>query len=151
MKILLIEDKPSEASLIKDLCKLNIAEASVTIANTLEEGLQKIEIIDPDLIVLDLGLPDSDGLDTLFKTKACTLSPIVILSGYENEDLAIKAVKNGAEDYLIKGVNPQTLCRSLKFAIQRHARKELSPHNKAFDRRIDQLKNIVNSLNHTKG
>ena len=78
-----------------------------------------------DVILLDLSLPDSKGLETFFALHAHAGEvPIVVLSGYNDERAAVKAVQSGAEDYLVKGqVNDHTLVRSIRYAIERSRRR----------------------------
>lgn len=79
-----------------------------------------------DIIVLDLSLPDGHGLDTFVQTRiAAPGIPIVIMSGLGDEELAIKAVQEGAQDYLIKGqVDSDLLVRSMRYAIERNQAEE---------------------------
>jgi len=87
----------------------------------LEEGLDHIEKNEVDVLLLDLNLPDSYGLDTFLKAKdRVPHIPIVILSAFDDEDIAIRAVKGEAQDYLIKGkVDSSLLARSIAYAIER--------------------------------
>ena len=76
------------------------------------------------MILLDLTLPDSHGLETFFSMHAHAKGvPIVVLSGYDDEAVAVKAVQAGAQDYLVKGqVNDNVLVRSIRYAIERSRR-----------------------------
>src|SRR5206468_1017928 len=75
----------------------------------------------PDVVVTDLGLPDSDGLETVETLRREAESvPIVVLTGWADEDVGGAAILRGAQDYLVKGdVEPQMLRRSLRYAIRR--------------------------------
>lgn len=75
-----------------------------------------------DLILSDLGLPDSTGIDTYIKLYEKTKTiPIIILSGNKDEELALSAVRKGAQDYLVKGeFDSNLLQKSIKYAIERH-------------------------------
>ena len=123
---LMIDDDP-EAILLMGL-RLNEAfgaEANFVLegAETLKEGLSKLEKGEFDVVLLDLGLPDSVGLDTVVsaKRKAGT-TPIVVLTGFEDEALGLEAISRGAQDYLVKDrVNMALLGRAIRFAIERSA------------------------------
>lgn len=74
-----------------------------------------------DVILLDLNLPDSEGLDTFTQMRSnCLGVPIIVLTGSDDEELAMKALKHGAQDYLVKGdIDGRTLARSIQYAIER--------------------------------
>ncbi len=132
IKTLLIEDNPDDAELMKRrLSKSADVAFAVTVARTLQEGLTKLNQTVPDLIICDLGLPDSHGLDTVKKIlSAAPQIPLVVLSGFDDETTAIKAVKAGAQDYLVKGqLEGVYMERSLFYAIERaHMQGELEHH-----------------------
>jgi PAS domain S-box-containing protein len=131
-KILLIEDNPDDAELMKRrLAKSPSARFTVTAAKTLHEALEELGCDTPDLIISDLGLPDSHGLDTVrsILNKAPRL-PLVVLSGFDDEATAIKAVKAGAQDYIVKGqLEGIYMERSLFYAMERsRMQRELEQH-----------------------
>lgn len=150
MQILLIEDNPADASLIQDLFLLKFNSGVIRWSSSLEDGIDSLDNGDFNLIILDLGLPDSDGIDTFHAIKSRTATPIVILTGLEEEGLGLTAVKSGAQDYLMKGTDANALCRSIKFAIERHARKqlevELRKSKVEYTEAIDSLKSCVVNL-----
>jgi len=124
-KVLLIEDNPADARLIGEM--LREAEAKglafeLVWADSLAAGAQRLHEGGIDVILLDLGLPESSGLDTLqrlleHEPRAPTL---VVLSGITDEDVALQALQSGAEDYLVKGqVDSALLVRSIRYAIGR--------------------------------
>ena len=122
ISILLIEDNLTDTILIREMLK-EVRKPRFKLHNTrrLEEGLNYLEKNETDVLLLDLNLPDSFGLDTFQKAnnKAPQI-PIVILSAFDDEDIAIKAVKGEAQDYLIKGkVDSSLLARSISYAIER--------------------------------
>jgi PAS domain S-box-containing protein len=132
IKVLLIEDNSDDVQLIlRKLNKSVNARFEVSTASSLQQGLEYLDQNVPDLILSDLGLPDSHGLDTLTKLmcKAPQI-PLVILSGFDDEAIAIKAVKTGAQDYLVKGQLEGTqIERSLFYAIERaRLQRELEQH-----------------------
>src|SRR4030067_418507 len=120
--IVLIEDSVDDAELIKrKLEKSANTRSQVIVAQKLEDGLKQIEKSEPDLILSDLGLPDSHGLDTVTKILlAVPHIPLVVLSGFDDEGIAIKAVQSGAQDYLVKGrLDNSQLERTIYYSIER--------------------------------
>jgi PAS domain S-box-containing protein/putative nucleotidyltransferase with HDIG domain len=120
--VLLIEDNPGDARLIQEL----LAEGGgnrfkLKCATHLSAGLERLANNDIGLVLLDLGLPDSQGFDTFAKTYAqAPRVPIIVLSGLTDEQLAIKTVQEGAQDYLVKGhVDSHALVRTIRYAIER--------------------------------
>ncbi|MGZ7107800.1 MAG: histidine kinase dimerization/phosphoacceptor domain -containing protein [Methanobacterium sp.] len=121
INVLLIEDNIADAALIREMLK-EAPNQRFNLYNSqrLNEGLENLKKEDIDVILLDLNLPDSHGLETFKKAKEGIEIPIVILSAYDDEDAAIKAVKGEAQDYLIKGnVDSNLLSRSISYAIER--------------------------------
>jgi two-component sensor histidine kinase/ActR/RegA family two-component response regulator len=122
INVFLIEDNLTDIVLIREMLK-EVRKPRFKLHNTrrLEEGLDHIEKNEADVLLLDLNLPDSYGLDTFLKAKdRVPHIPIVILSAFDDEDIAIKAVKGEAQDYLIKGkVDSSLLARSIAYAIER--------------------------------
>jgi PAS domain S-box-containing protein len=132
IQILLIEDNMDDAELMKRrLSKTANARFTITSAKNLRDGIAHIERDRPDLIISDLGLPDSAGLNTVTRilTKAPQI-PLVVLSGFDDEATAIKAVQAGAQDYLVKGqLEGVYMERSLFYAIERaRMQRELAQH-----------------------
>src|SRR4030043_1448587 len=130
--VLLIEDSIDDAELIKrKLEKSTDTKFQVMLARKLEDGLEQAEKNQPDLILSDLGLPDSHGLDTVTKILlAVPRIPLVVLSGFDDEATAIKAVQSGAQDYLVKGqLESLQLERALAYSIERaQLQMELEQH-----------------------
>jgi len=127
MRVLLIEDNPADARLIE----LYLSEADTQLrvqlerAASLEEGLARLEQAPADVVLLDLMLPDSEGLDTIRAAheRAATV-PIVVLTGAEDKSLGLEAIQSGAEEFLVKGrVNSEALTRTLRYAIERAERR----------------------------
>lgn len=122
IKVLLIEDSPVDARLIRGLLERG---QSVAFELRWSEGLvaafQELSQGWPNVVILDLTLPESTGLETFHRLHERFASvPVVILTGIEDETLAVQAVQDGAQDYLVKGqVDRPTLARSLRYAIER--------------------------------
>ncbi|MCK4273468.1 MAG: PAS domain S-box protein, partial [Dehalococcoidales bacterium] len=122
IKVLLIEDNPDDLKLIKRKLDRSVnARFAITPVSKLQDGLEHLARNGTDLVLSDLGLPDSHGLDTVTKILCeAPHIPLVVLSGFDDEAIAIKAVKSGAQDYLVKGqLDGTQIERSLSYAIER--------------------------------
>lgn len=123
LKVLLIEDNPHDAFFVRRVAELASREAPLYVeqAGRLKEGLALLERKRFDAVLLDLMLPDSLTIDTFLTVHAKHPNiPIVILTGLEDEQMAMHAVAQGAQDYLVKGkIGPELLNRSLRYAVQR--------------------------------
>jgi signal transduction histidine kinase/PleD family two-component response regulator len=122
IKILLVEDNPGDARLILETLKESKTDEFVlTQAETLGEGLRHLHKESFDILLLDLGLPDSSGIETLLKVQAETSEvPIVVMTGLSDESIALKALQMGAQDYLVKGrVEGNLVTRAVRYAIER--------------------------------
>lgn len=130
IRVLLIEDNPGDARLVREA--LNYVESrgiELVHAEKLAEGAALLVRSDFDAILLDLSLPDSQGLNTLRSLRARSGHvPIVVITGLADECVALDAVAEGAQDYLIKGrTPPELLARSIRYALGRkQAEEELS-------------------------
>ncbi|MFQ5956630.1 MAG: EAL domain-containing protein [Candidatus Brocadiales bacterium] len=120
--ILVIEDNPGDARLVQEM----LGEAHQTpfdteCAGRLSTALERLVKGGIDLVLLDLSLPDCQGLDTFGKINVHAPNlPIVVLSGTDDEKVAVEAVRQGAQDYLVKGqVDSNLLTRSIRYAIER--------------------------------
>ena len=121
-KILLIEDNPGDVRLVREYLRERYGGASqIHTADRLSSGLAMMAAVNPDIVLLDLSLPDSHGLDTFlaFQLQAPD-TPIVVFSSNENEDMALMAMQAGAEDYLPKRhVDGIVLLRTIRHALAR--------------------------------
>lgn len=127
LKILLVEDDVEFAAILKiRLSKETNPPLEIVCAPDLRQALERLDSRKWDLILLDLTLPDSNGIQTFLRIHAqARHTPAVILTGLDNDNLAIDAVRKGAEDYLVKGdVNTRLLLRIVHHAIDRHRIKE---------------------------
>ncbi len=121
-KVLLVEDNPGDARLIE----LMLVEAGsdffvLETAERLEEGVRRLRRGDIGVVLLDLSLPDSQGLETFAQLHAqAPRLPIIVLSGLDDTTVAVQAVHEGAQDFLVKGqVDGQLLVRAMRYAIER--------------------------------
>jgi PAS domain S-box-containing protein len=131
-KILLIEDDPGDAVYFQTLMRhAGLQNWTVKHVLNLNEGIRTLETFQASLILLDLSLPDSWGIDTILRFQAQSGHvPIVVISGLEDEQMALEAVRKGAEDYLLKGqVDHDLLKRTLFYAIERYRLKQEMIHS----------------------
>jgi len=122
IKVLLIEDNDVDAQLTQDLLsEWSTEEFQVARATTLAEGLSLLSRERFDAMLLDLSLPDAFGLSTVREVHAASPTiPVVVLSGVSDQNLALQAVRQGAQDYLVKGQgHPELLARAIRYAIER--------------------------------
>jgi signal transduction histidine kinase len=125
-RVLLVEDNPGDARLIREMLKEASARFELTRVERLDEGLKRLGEETFDVMLLDLNLADSQGLDTFVQAHAQAPGvPIVVLTGLADEVLGVKAVQGGAQDYLVKGqVEGNPLARALHYAIERKRAEE---------------------------
>jgi two-component system, cell cycle response regulator len=122
LKVLLIAGNPGDTRLLRRaLAKAGTTPFELVVAERLEDGLKGLSEIAIDVVLLDLLLPD-EGPEAVTRTHdAAPNVPIVVLTGTDDEQLAIQAVQSGAQDYLVKGQMSTTLLvRALRYAIERH-------------------------------
>jgi two-component system, cell cycle sensor histidine kinase and response regulator CckA len=123
IKILLIEDNPGDVLLLQEtLSEITFVELELVHVERLATALQQLQSDEFDVILLDLVLPDSEGLDTFLQIQAQTpTTPIVVLTGMSDETLVMSAMQAGAQDYLVKGQvsGSDLLLRSMRYAIER--------------------------------
>ncbi len=120
--ILLVEDNPGDVRLVEELLRAAwVVAGSINHVSSVEEAIGRIAKDVPACILLDLSLPDAQGLGTLERVRDAHPSvPIVVLTGTDDEAQAVQAVQEGAQDYLIKGqVDGHLLGRAIRYAIER--------------------------------
>lgn len=123
--ILLIEDNPADVELASMLLTAKANEFRLESRERLSSGLERLAQGGIDIVLLDLSLPDSQGIQTFERLhEAAPSLPVVIMSGLDDEQTAIHAVETGAQDYLVKGqLNATSLGRALVFAMQRQRKQ----------------------------
>lgn len=127
LRVLLIEDNPADARLIQIMLEeAGTGLFKIESVDRLEAGLEKLSQGGHEVVLSDLTLPDSKGLETFERIhKHMPGIPIIVLSGLNDTTLAVQAVHEGAQDYLIKGqVDGQLLVRSMRYAIERKRMSE---------------------------
>src|SRR4051794_29518768 len=123
VKVLLIEDSPVDSRLLRLLLSESTTlHFEVTHVERLADALKSLGAKEFDVVLSDLTLPDSHGFETFQWLHVHVPDmPVLVLSGLDDETLAIKAVREGAQDYLVKGqVDGRTLSRAISYAIERH-------------------------------
>jgi pilus assembly protein CpaE len=123
LNVLLIEDSPDYAELVQQWLSGESDQFGFALnwTDTLETGLNRLARGSVDVILLDLGLPDSEGVDTYLAIRACApQTPVIILSAGDGESLALRMIQEGAEDYLVKSTcHADLLVRALRYAVVR--------------------------------
>ena len=127
IKVLLVEDNPGDARLVKEmLVDAGANKFRLVHAGLISEGLSLIREDGFSVVLLDLSLPDGYGLDII--RQVCTVAPhlsVIVLTGLNDETIAIRAVQEGAQDYLVKGqMDGNLLVRAIRYAIERKRAEE---------------------------
>lgn len=131
IEVLLIEDNPDDARLIEFMLseapsKSGARPIRLSVAPDFSTGLAHLEEGSIDVTLLDLGLPETTGLETL--NRYCQVSPettVVVLTGYDDDEFALQAVRSGAEDYLVKtSLTPDSLIRTIQYAHERQLSRQ---------------------------
>lgn len=120
MRVLVVEDNPTQSTFAR--ISLQRRGLDVNCASTLEEAINHLLKDSIDVVLLDLSLPDSNGIETFYKVRQVAAGvPTVVFTGLDDQDIAIEALKNGAQDYLIKGLaGDDSVFRCLQYAIERN-------------------------------
>lgn len=122
INVLLVEDNPGDARLIDEMLK-EASDNTFILSRTdrLHAGIEEIDKDGYDVMLLDLGLPDSTGIETFLRSQQhAPHLPIIVLTVHDDESLAAQAVREHAQDYLIKGqIDSGLLSRSIRYAIER--------------------------------
>ena len=148
-QILLVEDNPGDARLVEEFIKDIPTEYDVIWAETLAATLANLQEKPFTLILLDLSLPDSQGLQTLEKVMNVNPDiPIVVMTGLDDQDVALRALQLGAQDYLTKGTFDEALLsRSVQYAIERqHLKVQNVQFASELQRREARLQSIFNNV-----
>jgi diguanylate cyclase (GGDEF)-like protein len=120
IRVLLIEDNPGDERLVREALR-DSPGILVVSADRLESGMERLAAEKVDGVLLDLSLPDSQGLDSVLKVRQREAEvPIVVLTGLDDEETAVQALHAGAQDYMVKNqLNPRLLAHTLRYAIER--------------------------------
>jgi two-component sensor histidine kinase/DNA-binding response OmpR family regulator len=127
VRVLIVEDNPADVDLVRAyLPDSGLMRFEIESVSRLSKALSRVNEKGIDLLFIDLGLPDSQGLETFLKLqKAAPETPAIILTGNDDEETAATAVRNGAQDYLIKGeIGRNALVRAACYAVERKRAEE---------------------------
>lgn len=127
IKVLLVEDNPGDVRLLQEfLWDVTTAQFELMPVERLDRTLKLLNQESFDVILLDLSLPDSQGLETFITLhRQAPAIPIIVLTGLDDENLALRAMQEGAQDYLVKGqVSGDLLVRCMRYAIERQRIEE---------------------------
>ena len=135
-RVLLIEDNPGDIRLIREM--LSEGEDGLfelDCVGRLSQGLEYLSSRTTGVVLLDLSLPDSYGFDTFLKVYAHSPKvPIIVLTGNDDQTVALSAVKTGAQDYLVKGkLDRELLLRSMQYSIERKRYQEQLEYQANYD------------------
>ena len=131
--VLLVEDNRGDARLLQEMFNEEASHASTLIhVESMSEAEKHLAAHDVDVVLLDLGLPDAQGLEALRRARtAAPRVPVVVLTGMDDESLAARALQEGAQDYLVKGrivggsdIETRGLLRALRYAVDRNVMEE---------------------------
>ncbi|MCX7169535.1 MAG: response regulator, partial [Proteobacteria bacterium] len=122
-RVLLVEDEAGDAHLVKQALRAApVAQYEVNWVTSLGAAKQQLQECPPDVLLVDLSLPDSSGLHTVQQLlhHAKSRIPLIVLTGYANAGFALQALESGAQDYLVKGsFDSDSLARAIRYAISR--------------------------------
>jgi two-component system KDP operon response regulator KdpE len=124
-KILVIDDEPQIQKLLR--VTLQALGFEMDAASSGEEGILKTIMVRPDLIVLDLGLPDIPGMEVLHRIREWTQIPIVVLTAKDQEEDKITALESGADDYVTKPFGMGELVARIRVALRHNAKSQDEP------------------------
>jgi PleD family two-component response regulator len=136
LRLLLVEDNPGDAVLVREMLRTALEDqVELVHVEVLADARARVIEVEAACVLLDLSLPDAAGLEALTQMQAAAPDvPIVVLSGLDDENLALNAVQHGAQDYLIKGrVDDVLILRSIRYAIERKRAEVALAHQALHD------------------
>ncbi|AXG06967.1 hybrid sensor histidine kinase/response regulator [Haloplanus rubicundus] len=154
LQLLLVEDNPGDARLIRHHLRSDTSDAfiapSVTHVETLDAALERLETTTFDLVLLDLGLADSRGIETLERLNDrigedddVSPLPVVVLTGLTDDETALEAIQQGAQDYLLKDhLEAKLLERAVRYALERHRQERI------LERQNERLERFASIVSH---
>jgi len=148
IRILLFEDNAADADLVAEYLELSKLKFEITSVKRLADGAKRLGEERYDVVLLDLGLPDSRGIETLRAVMgAASDEVIVVLTGADDEQLSLEALQVGAQDYLFKDrLNGEALRRSIRYALERaNLTRSLEAHNSEIQYREALLRRIFDA------
>jgi len=146
---LLIEDNADHIFLLKQIVS-EVSADSIDIVHTsrLAAGIKMLNETKIDVVLLDLNLPDSSGLNTLLSVvNANSAVPVIVITGMNDKELGVKAMQNGAQDFLTKGnIDGELIRRSIRYSIERKSTEALLKHTIARLSKMNRFENIVSTV-----
>jgi len=142
VRVLIVEDNAGDVRLLTEILREAQTKFEIESAARLDHALERLAGHEIDVVITDLSLPDSQGLDTFLRIhQTAPEVPVIVLSGLDDETLAVETVECGAQDYLVKGhVDAHLLVRAIRYALKRaEGEKQL-----AEERNL--LRNVINNL-----
>src|SRR5712671_3180060 len=137
LRVLLVEGSAVDARFITGLLRSPATTLECKHVTRLGAALEHLKTEEPDVVLLDLNLEDSAGYETFYRMRRASTGAILVLSASDDEELAIKTVREGAQDYLVKGTfDGRLLLRSIRYAIERKRSEEALRHSEATLRAI---------------
>ena len=135
LRVLVIDDEIA----IRNVISMNLKAQGydVSEASSGKDGVSKAESFHPHLIILDLGLPDMDGYHVLKSLRAWTTIPIIILTVTDDENVKVRLLDAGADDYLTKPFGPSELLARVRVGLRHHGFAEATPVFESGDLKID--------------
>ncbi|MDB6155840.1 MAG: putative sensor protein [Chthoniobacteraceae bacterium] len=142
IRVLLIEDNPGDVFLLSEMLRDAPIRFEIESVSRLSEALDRLDRGGIDVVLSDLSLPDSQGIGTFHRLSVHPARvPIVVLSGLDDESLALQTVEEGAQDYLVKGqLDQPLLVRSIRYAIKRADSERCLEQERAL------LRNVIDNL-----
>jgi signal transduction histidine kinase len=157
MKVLLVEDNPGDARLLREMFREDVSfSATVTHVETMSAVEAYLAGHGVDIILLDLGLPDAQGLGALRRAHAAAPHvPLLVLTGLDDELLAVQALQEGAQDYLVRGqIETRGLLRAMRYAIARNVMEVKINDDvtelKRLGRQLEQAREAADDANQAK-
>jgi len=149
IKVLLVEDNPGDARLVEALLSEQTdGQFEVVNAKRLDEAMDLLENAEFDAVILDLGLPDSKGVETVDRTSETTREqrvPIIVVTGVLDEKSAVDAVRHGAQEFLVKNdLKSGSLIRTIRFAVERQTRRNRLDDDDARRRHENEMQSLEN-------
>ena len=152
LHILIVEDNPTDVLLLREMFSAERPDSfQLSHLSTLGEALNYLAECSPDIVILDLGLPDGDGVDNVRRVRrAAPHIPVVVLTGRDDDESVAQAMREGAQDYLVKGqIGNRALPHALRHAIERfslHAEAALT--NFELERRVREKDTLLSEIHH---
>jgi putative nucleotidyltransferase with HDIG domain/PAS domain S-box-containing protein len=140
-RVLIVEDNPGDVRLIMEMLRESGGGVTAESVDTLASAIERLATADIDVALLDLGLPDSQGLETFARLRdAAPGVALVVLTGNSDVELAIRAVREGAQDFLVKGkVDGDVLTRAMAYALGRQQSDDAMTQEKALLARAEEI------------